>query len=183
MAKYSYIIAREYNLRVEALDPSLMREILWFAPLHDIGKIGIPDNILHKPGPLSPEEREAMEKHVEIGERVISTMTRRLEDTLSHSLMRTAVDIIAGHHEKFNGKGYPRGLRGTDISIAGRIVAVADVFDALTSRRPYKEAYPMDKALAIMERDMEGHFDPQVLGCLFSAMGEISEVYQELKEI
>lgn len=183
MAHYSYILARTYNLHVARLEPSQMREILWFSPLHDIGKIGIPDRILHKPGPLDEAERELMQTHVAIGERVISTMNSRLEHMLSHSMLQTAVHIISTHHEKFDGTGYPRGLAGTAIPVSGRIVAVADVFDALTSRRPYKPAYGIRKALDIMNNLMPGHFDPAILECLDRSLNEIQQVYDEFKEV
>ncbi len=183
MAHYSYLIAREYNLSVSRLDPAVMREILWFSPLHDIGKIGIPDSILHKPGPLSAQERNEMKDHVTIGERVIGSMDHRLSDILSRSILKTAIDIISGHHEKFDGSGYPRGTAGLEIPIAGRIVAAADVFDALTSKRPYKEAWSVDRALRIMKEEMTGHFDPDVLASLERARVDIEKVYDQYKEV
>ncbi len=183
MSHYSYIIAREYSARIAQLDPSFIREILWFSPLHDIGKIGIPDALLRKNGPLLADERRAMERHVEIGERVMSVMDTRLSAILSRKNLHTALEIIVSHHEKFDGTGYPRKTSGADIPLSGRIVAVADVFDALTSKRPYKEAWTVPAALDWMREGMAGHFDPEVFSCLESGLSEILEVYEAYKEV
>ncbi|HPO02680.1 MAG TPA: HD domain-containing phosphohydrolase [Treponemataceae bacterium] len=183
MARYSFIVARKYNQTVRRLEPALLREILWFAPLHDIGKIGITDLILHKTGPLTDDERKTMQTHVFIGERVLREMDASLKQVLSESLLKTAIEIIGGHHEKFDGSGYPRGLAGETIPLAGRIVAAADVFDALTSKRPYKDAWPVEKAVSWMKNSMPGHFDPEVFGCLESSIEDIMMVYEELKEV
>ena len=183
MAHYSHITARIYHEIIEPLHPRFMREILWFSPLHDIGKVGIPDSILLKEGPLTPEQKIRMEGHVTSGVRVIEKMNARLQKLVSAPLMQTAVDIISGHHEKFNGEGYPEGLSGTAIPLAGRIAAVADVFDALTSRRPYKEAYTVEEALDIMENEMSGSFDPDVIKAFKTGMPEISRIYNRYKEI
>ena len=118
MSKYSYIIARAYHEHIEALPPRFMREILWYAPLHDIGKVGTPDSILLKEGPLNEAEMDTMKEHVNIGQRVIKKMNERLIEILSSPLMKTAVEIIAGHHEKYNGDGYPQGLSGDKIPLA-----------------------------------------------------------------
>lgn len=183
MSQYSYLIAREYTKSVESRHPRFLREILWFAPLHDIGKIGTPDAILRKPGPLDAVETRKMREHVEVGERVIGVMNAKLEDILAQSLMKTALEIISSHHEKFNGTGYPRGLSGKSIPLAGRIVAVADVFDALTSKRSYKPAYSIEESLDIMENKMAGHFDPAILDCLKRSMGDILPVYEQYREV
>ncbi len=183
MARYSFIVARKYNQTVRRLEPALLREILWFAPLHDIGKIGITDLILHKTGPLTDDERKTMQTHVFIGERVLREMDASLKQVLSESLLKTAIEIIGGHHEKFDGSGYPRGLAGENIPLAGRIVAAADVFDALTSKRPYKDAWPVEKAVSWMKNSMPGHFDPEVFGCLEASIEDIMMVYEELKEV
>ncbi len=177
MSRYSYILAREYSRRFTRLDPALEREILWFSPLHDIGKIGIPDEILHKNGPLAENERKKMQTHVIIGERIIRLMNERLGKILSRSLLNTAVEIIATHHERFDGTGYPNGLVGKEIPVSGRIVAVADVFDALTSVRPYKEAWTISKTVNYMKTGMSEHFDPEILSCLESSLDEIITIY------
>ena len=183
MSQYSYIIARSYHDSIKPLLPRFMREILWFAPLHDIGKVGIPDAILLKEGPLSDEQMKIMKGHVDIGLRVLEKMNVKIMNIVSSPLMRTGVEIISGHHEKFDGTGYPEGRKGRDIPLAGRIVAVADVFDALTSRRPYKEAFSIEKAVDIIENDMKNSFDPEVLKAFKLGLNEIKKVYDELKEI
>ena len=183
MSQYSYITARAYHEEISPLKPRFMREILWFAPLHDIGKVGTPDAILLKEGPLAKTEMDTMKRHVETGLVVIKNMNEKLGKIVSSSLMKTAIDIISGHHEKFNGKGYPEGLSGDSIPLAGRIIAVADVFDALTSKRPYKDAFSIEEALRIMENDMVESFDPDVLKAFKSGLPEIRKVYDALKEV
>jgi HD-GYP domain-containing protein (c-di-GMP phosphodiesterase class II) len=183
MSRYSHAIARRLAESDRRVTPTMLREILWFAPLHDIGKIGIRDAVLLKPGKLDPEERRIIEEHVPIGVEVLQTMDRDLDRIIRLSLLPTALDIISGHHEKFDGTGYPAGLAGEDIPLAGRITAVADVFDALTSRRPYKEAMSVDKALEIMREGRGTHFDPKVFDAFLDALEEIREVYEAHKEV
>lgn len=183
MSRYSYIIGRRLNGKDQEITPTLLREILWFAPLHDIGKVGIPDAILLKPGALEHDERKAIEEHVSIGVDVIKEMDKEINRILSLSLLSTALDIISGHHEKYDGTGYPIGLSGEDIPLAGRITAVADVFDALTSRRPYKEALSIEDALDIMRKARGNHFDPVVFDAFVEALDEIREVYETYKEV
>jgi putative two-component system response regulator len=125
------------------------------APLHDLGKIGIPDSILLKAGPLTKEEFEIMKTHTTIGGRILSGG--------NSAVMQMAEQIALSHHERWDGSGYPQGLAGEAIPLPGRIVAVADVFDALTHARPYKEAWPIDKAVAEIERCSGTHFDPAVV--------------------
>ena len=183
MSRYSYIIAGAYHENIRPLLPRFMREILWYAPLHDIGKVGIPDAILLKEAGLSTDERSKMKEHVLIGVRVMEKMNEQLVNIVTTPMMRTAVEIISGHHEKFDGTGYPAGLKGKDIPLAGRIVAVADVFDALTSKRPYKEAFSFEKAIDIIEKEMNSSFDPEVLSAFRSSLSEIRGVYDKLKEV
>jgi putative two-component system response regulator len=127
--------------------------------LHDVGKIGIPDNILLKPGKLTPEEFEVIKTHTTIGARILS-------DARS-DLVRMASTIAQTHHERWDGTGYPLGLCGDAIPIEGRIVAVADVFDALTHARPYKKAWPVEEALAEIKRQSGSQFDPAVIKAFF----------------
>lgn len=134
------------------LSPQQCQTIYLAAPLHDIGKIGISDSILSKSGPLTPAEFEQMRLHVDIGARI-------LEDGTSE-LVRVAASIAAGHHEKWDGTGYPKHLSGTQIPLEARIAAVADVFDALCSERPYKKAWPVEKAFAEIRAGSGAHFDP-----------------------
>jgi putative two-component system response regulator len=132
---------------------SLLREA---APLHDVGKIGIPDAILLKPGKLSDEEFEVMKGHTTIGGMILSKGSFRLLDY--------AKEIALTHHEWWDGSGYPEGLVGNDIPVAGRIVAIADVFDSITHERPYKKAFSVEKTLRIMKEEGSRHFDPRLLG-------------------
>jgi putative two-component system response regulator len=150
------------------LDKKQQDMILYASPMHDVGKIGIPDRILLKPGRLDPEEWEIMKNHTIIG-------TRILEGS-SSDVVQLAEVIALSHHEKWDGSGYPQGLKGKEIPLPGRIVAVADVFDALLSVRPYKKAFPVDEALAILEEGRALHFDPDVLDVFFSHLDRILEI-------
>lgn len=124
------------------------------SPMHDIGNISIPDAVMFKPGKLTAEEWQIMTEHTIVGARIL--------DGHDSHIMHTARDIALTHHEKWNGKGYPHGLKGEEISLDGRIAAIADVFDSLTSKRPYKDAYPIDFALRIIESERGEHFDPNL---------------------
>ena len=145
------------------LENARVELILRAAPLHDIGKIAIPDAVLLKPGKLSPEEFALMKTHAQIGAQL-----------LSHSnspLMRCAEIIAHSHHERFDGTGYPGALSGKNIPLEGRIVAIADVFDALTNERPYKKAWPLPKAVEEIQRSAGTHFDPKVVSAFVSIVG------------
>ena len=145
------------------------------SPLHDIGKVGIPDAILHKPGKLTPEEWEVMKTHAQLG-----------QDMLSGSdlaLFQIGATIAGNHHEKWNGGGYPRGLKGDDIPLEGRVVALADVFDALGSDRCYKKAWPLDKVLALIEEEKGQHFDPQLVELMMSNLDKFLEIREQHKDI
>ncbi len=160
MSHYSSAIARAMKLNDEYIE-----NILWAAPMHDIGKIGIPDSVLLKPGKLDDEEWVIMRQHTTIGGEI-------LKDS-DADFIKLAQDIAVSHHEKWKGGGYPNGLKGEDIPLAGRIVALADVFDALTSERPYKKAFPLEKAMAIIREDTGTHFDPDVAAAFLSIEEEI----------
>jgi putative two-component system response regulator len=138
------------------------------SPMHDVGKIGIPDHILMKPGPLNDSEWEIMKQHTIIGGKILSGS--------DSSILKTAEAIALTHHEKWNGCGYPFKLKGLNIPMAGRIAAIADVFDALTSERPYKKAFSLEKAFDIMAEEREKSFDPELLDAFFSIKNEISEI-------
>ncbi|OOG24230.1 two-component system response regulator [Thioalkalivibrio denitrificans] len=144
--------------------------LLHASPMHDIGKIGIPDAILLKPGRLDPQEWEIMKSHTVIGGRLL--------DGDDSDLMGMAREIALSHHERWDGGGYPRGLSGTDIPQAGRIVAVADVFDALTSERPYKQAWPVEEAVAYMRDNRGGHFDPELVDAFLRELDGVLEIRQ-----
>jgi len=153
----------------KAMDlPAEQRELLAIcAPMHDVGKIGIPDAILLKPGRLLPEEYEVMKGHTCIGKRLLEG-----DDTL----IQTARDIAVSHHEHWDGNGYPEGLAGEEIPLLARICAVSDVFDALTSRRPYKEPWPVDKAIAWVGENAGTQFDPQVVAGFMKALPEVRRI-------
>lgn len=142
------------------------------APMHDIGKIGIPDAILLKPGKLDAEEMTVMRTHAEIGARIIG-------DAEGSELFQLAANVALSHHEKWDGSGYPQGLAGTDIPIAGRIAAVADVFDALTSTRPYKKAWPFADAVALLQNERGRHFDPEIVSCFERILPAVRAIHHE----
>jgi putative two-component system response regulator len=150
MSHFAQMLARAAGLSEELAD-----NILLAAPMHDIGKIGIPDNILLKPGKLNPEEWEIMKTHVTIGADLL--------DGTDIPLLVMARNIALSHHEKWDGSGYPLGLSGEAIPIEGRICAICDVFDALTSERPYKRAWPVEEAMALLQQQKGQHFDPQLV--------------------
>jgi HD-GYP domain-containing protein (c-di-GMP phosphodiesterase class II) len=183
MSRYSYILARELAKNDSSVTTMMQREILWFAPLHDIGKIGIPDSVLQKKSSLNSGEREVIEEHVNIGLAVIHSMNSGINRIIDLELLNTAENIIASHHERFDGSGYPKGLSGKEIPVSGRIVALADVFDALTSKRPYKEAFSIERSLEIIEEGVGSHFDPDVYAAFLTALPEIRLVYDRYKEI
>ena len=135
------------------LEPVAMRQLILGAFLHDVGKIGISDNILLKPGKLTDEEFAVMRTHVELGVEIIE----------QSEWLQGARAVVEGHHEKFDGSGYPNGLKGDEIPLNARIFAIIDVFDALSSVRPYKAAMPLDKALGIIQKDAGTHFDPTLV--------------------
>lgn len=142
------------------------------SPLHDVGKIGIPDRILLKPGRLDAEEFQLMKMHAAIGGRI-------LDNGEKFPVIRAGKIIALQHHERWDGKGYPCGFAGTDINIYGRIVMVADVFDALTSERPYKKPFPLEKAFEIMQGDREVFFDPELLDLFMANRDRFSRIKEE----
>jgi response regulator RpfG family c-di-GMP phosphodiesterase len=168
VSHYSRLLARELGF-----DKDEQELVFYAAPLHDIGKIGVADNILLKPGKLTDEEFHAMQLHSEIGKNILKN---------NQNIYLNAGEIIAyTHHEKYNGKGYPQGLKGEDIPLYGRIVAIADVFDALTSHRPYKEAWSFEKAVAFMEEQKCQHFDPNLVDIFLASIDEVREIYEKFK--
>lgn len=169
MSKYAKSIALSYGL-----DAKSAELILNAAPMHDIGKIGIPDNVLLKPGKLDKEEWKIMMTHAVIGADIIGEH--------SSPLLQEAKTGALTHHEKYNGKGYPNGISGEDIPLIGRILAIADVFDALTSVRPYKDAWPAEKAIALIEEESGQHFDPNVVEAFISSLPDILKVKKEFKD-
>ncbi len=163
MSAYCELIARKKGL------PADRCELLRVASLmHDIGKIGIPDGILLKPGKLEPWEYDVMKRHAEIGFRILSGSDAEL--------LVTAAAIAHTHHERPDGRGYPRGLSGDAIPVEGRIVAVADVFDALTSRRVYKDAYPLDRSVGILKEGAGTQFDSELVELFASSLDEVEAI-------
>lgn len=163
MSEFSYYIALEYGLDVTQAE--LLKNV---APMHDIGKIGIPDSILRKPGKLNDAEWKIMTCHAEMGSEIIGNQN---SDLLKHA------KIVANqHHEKWNGEGYPMGLSGEDIHIFSRITAVADVFDALTSKRPYKEAWTIEAASELIQSERGKQFDPEVVDAFEKALDQIMRI-------
>ncbi len=138
------------------------------APMHDVGKIATPVEILHKPGPLSPEERKEMERHTEVGHRILAGS--------ESELLQMAARIALTHHEWFDGSGYPQGLESGEIPIEGRIVAVADVFDALLSARPYRPAMGTEQAIEVIREGRGTHFDPEVVDVLLEHSEDLLEL-------
>jgi hypothetical protein len=166
MSLYSYLIAKEMGF-----DEEWCEKLKLAAPMHDIGKLGIKDMILLKPAKLTDEEFEEMKKHTIYGYEILKDSTI--------DILKMASNVALCHHEKYDGTGYPRGLKGEEIPIEARIVAVADVFDALTSRRPYKEPYEIGRAVEIIEKDSGKHFDPKVVQAFKKALPEIIKILKK----
>ncbi|MCB2225468.1 MAG: two-component system response regulator [Desulfarculaceae bacterium] len=160
MSSYGAAVARHMGLGEE-----VALWILYAAPMHDVGKIGIPDSILLKPGPLDDEEWEVMKTHTTIGARILSGAKA--------GYLKLAEIIALTHHERWDGTGYPRGLKGKQTPLVGRIAAISDVFDALISRRPYKEPFSEEKSFDIIAEGKGSHFDPEVVEAFFAVRDEI----------
>lgn len=160
MSRYSQLVGQAVGLSVEDCE-----KLLRASPMHDLGKIGIPDSILLKPGKLTPEEWEIMKSHTTIGASLLANS--------SSELIQLAETIALTHHEKWNGQGYPAGLKEEEIPLMGRIVAVCDVFDALTSERPYKKAWEVSRAVDVIRSDSGTHFDPRVVEAFFKVLPDI----------
>ena len=169
MSRYSQILALTAGLGSQEAEA-----ILNAAPMHDIGKIGIPDSVLLKPGKLDADEWKTMQTHVDIGVEILSGSNSKLMDM--------AAEIAQNHHEKWDGTGYPNGLKGEDIPITGRIVAIADVFDALTTARPYKEAWPVEKATAFLNEQSGKHFEPRLVELFLEILPDILSIREQYAE-
>lgn len=169
MSNYARLIAEQLGLESSATE--LLFEA---APMHDIGKVGISDAILLKPGRLDADEFVIMKRHAEIGYQILAESTS--------SLLQTAAIIAWTHHEKFDGSGYPRGLTGEAIPLNGRIVAVADVFDALTSERPYKRAWPLEDARRFIEEQSGRHFDPSCVAAFLARWEDALAIQRRFRD-
>jgi response regulator RpfG family c-di-GMP phosphodiesterase len=169
VAEYSKLLALKYGL------PEDEAEIIRMAaPMHDIGKLGIPDSILNKPGRLTFEEFETIKTHCKIGYEMLSSSNRRI--------MEAAAIIALHHHEKFNGTGYPQGLKGDEIKLHGRIVAVADVFDAVGNERVYKKAWELDRILELFRNERGEHFDPMLVDIFFDNLPGFLKIKETFPE-
>jgi len=157
------------------IEPHNIKKLFYAAPMHDVGKIGIPDNILLKPGKLTEEEWEIMKQHSLMGVKIL--------EGSSSEIINMAEIIARGHHEKWNGKGYPDGKKGNNIPIFCRIVAIADVFDALTTARPYKTPFSIEKSFAILKEERGEHFDPDVVDAFFVVENKISEIKEKYSDV
>ncbi len=166
VAEYSYLLARRYGLTDE--EAELIKTA---SPMHDIGKVAIPDSILNKPGKLTAEEYEQMKTHTIIGYNLLNNSKRRI--------LKAAAIIAVEHHEKWNGTGYPHGLRGEQIHLYGRITAIADVFDALASDRPYKKAWEIEQIVQLFQQERGEHFDPQLVDLFLESLDEILDVREK----
>jgi putative two-component system response regulator len=169
MSNYSVAVAKKMGINENSLE-----WILYAAPMHDIGKIGIPDRILLKPGKLDPDEWEIMKTHAAIGGKIL--------EGSKAGFIRLGEIIAKTHHEKWDGSGYPEGLKGKQIPLVSRIVAIADVFDALTTKRPYKEPFSVEKSFKIIREGRGNHFDPKVVDAFFEVEDEILAIKEKYKD-
>lgn len=191
VGRYAGVIARELGM-----DREFVELIELAAPLHDVGKIGIADEVLRKPGKLTPDEFEVMQTHAGLGRKVFDCVSTSEWDTFRRhtdigqmilgggqsSLLAMAARIAITHHERWDGSGYPLALAGEDIPIEGRITAVADVFDALSTKRPYKPAFPLEKCLDIMKAERGTHFDARVLDAFLARIREVVQIQIEFAD-
>ena len=168
MSRYAVALARKLGMK-----ESECELLLNASPLHDVGKIAIPDRILIKPGALTPEEWEVMKTHAVVGGRLLSGG--------DSAFLRMAEAIALTHHERWDGAGYPRGLRGEEIPLVGRICAVCDVFDALTSQRPYKKPWPFEEAIKEIKRLSGSYFDPKVVEAFLEIVQELRSISNEVE--
>ncbi len=164
----------------EEIDAEYLRLLYSTSPLHDIGKVGIPDSVLLKPGRLSDREFEIMKTHAALGAQTLDAALARFPKT---KFLRMARDIAASHHEHFDGSGYPAGLKGDDIPLCGRIVSLADVYDALTSKRIYKDAFGHDIAKGIIMKESGAQFDPRVIDAFLTAEPAFIAIRDRFREI
>ena len=163
VANYCYLLAKEYGL--SEIEASQLKAA---APLHDVGKIAIPDNILHKPGKLTAQEWQIMQTHATEGEEILSHS--------SNAILQIGAIVAGQHHEKWDGSGYPKGLKGEEIHIVGRITALADVFDALSNARCYKAAWPEEEILEFVQQNKGAHFDPELVDILLANLDAVRKI-------
>lgn len=169
VAHYSKLLAHKYGL-----DDDIAETIFYAAPFHDIGKVGIADNILLKPGKLTESEFEIMKTHSIIGSSIL--------EGVKSKYLKMGASIALYHHEKYNGKGYPKGLKAKKIPIEARIVTIADVFDALVSKRSYKKAWSFEEALTLLQKESGEHFDPELVLLFIEHIDQIQTIYDQYQE-
>lgn len=180
MSRYARLIALRMAPR-KGMSDEWVEFLFQFSPLHDVGKIAVPDQILFKPGRLTTEEFEIMKTHVGRGNEIVQVMAETFRLTQAPYL-RVLRNVVAHHHECLDGSGYPAGLSGEDVSLEGRIVAVADVFDALTSTRPYKKAWSVDDALNFLTEQAGKKFDPEAVEVLKQSRSAIADIQRQFAE-
>ncbi|MBF0151797.1 MAG: two-component system response regulator [Magnetococcales bacterium] len=169
VSRYTRLLALRFGLSEPEADL-----LMYAAPMHDVGKIGIPDHILLKPGKLTNEEFDIIQTHTEMGYKIIGEQ--------SSELLKLGAEIAYTHHEKWNGRGYPRNLNGEGIPFSGRLCAVGDVFDALTSTRPYKKSWTVDDALALIAKEAGEHFDPNLAQMFVGLKSDIIEIMNQYQD-
>ncbi len=163
----------------DVITPEYARLIYQTSPLHDIGKVGIPDSVLLKPGRLTEHEFEIMKTHTTIGAKTLGAALREFPGV---SFLEMGCDIAATHHERWDGEGYPHGLKGEQIPLCGRIVAVADVYDALTTKRIYKPAFTHDTAVSMIRDDSGKHFDPDVVDAFLQNVAKFFAIHEHFED-
>lgn len=178
--KITQILLKE-NLYCDQITVSFMKGIERFSPMHDIGKVGVKDGILLKPGKLTEDEYEEMKKHVLYGADVLRSAESNIAKQ-NYSMFKMGIEIVEGHHERWNGTGYPYKKSGYEIPLSARIVAVADVFDALTSKRPYKKAFGFEESFNYILEGSGNHFDPAIVNSFYKHKEEIHELYNSFQK-
>jgi response regulator RpfG family c-di-GMP phosphodiesterase len=176
-AAYTEIIMKQMKkegIYTDILTDEYIEDVVNSAPLHDSGKIQVPDALLNKPGKLTDEEFKMMQSHTTAGGEIIQKAIKEVDEDSGY--LNEAKNLANFHHEKWNGKGYPLGLNGEEIPLSARVMAVADVFDALVSRRSYKEPFPIEKAIDIIRNEAGEHFDANVVKAFLDAEDEIRRV-------
>ena len=175
-AEYVKIIvegAKNKGYYANQITPDFIAAVIRSAPLHDVGKINISDTILNKPGKLTTEEYDIMKTHTLIGKKIIDDAVGTFDD---ENYLKEARNMATYHHERWDGKGYPEGLSGEDIPLSARIMAIADVFDALISPRVYKDPFPFDKAISIIKENSGSQFDPKLVEVFLDSLDEVKVV-------
>jgi putative two-component system response regulator len=167
LSRYAGILARAVQGR-----PDWIEDMMYASPLHDIGKLGVPEAVLRKPGPLTPAERRAVEEHVVIGGRIL--------DGVTADVLLLGREIVLTHHERWDGKGYPKGLRADEIPLSGRIVALADSWDAVSTDRPYRRAMPFDGAVEEIQRSAGSSLDPTLVEAFLDSMNLVRAVFSDV---